>query len=71
MDKKVTRLTGGQIQHLQDRFDVVTAEFQGGQTVMLRRRDDRMLQVETVRRMLGLKSTEGWTQVGKWVNVFV
>ena len=65
------RLTGGQIQHLQDRFGVVTAEFQGGQTVLLRRRDDQMLQVETVAKMLGLKSTEGWTQVGKWVKVSI
>jgi len=49
----------------------VTAEFQGGQTVLLRRRDDQMLQVETVAKMLGLKSTEGWTQVGKWVKVSI
>ena len=62
-----TRLTGVQIQHLQDRFAVVVAEAQGNCEVSLRRRDDKPLRVETVEKMVGI-SGSGWRQVRNWVE---
>jgi len=62
-----TRLTGAQIQHLQDRFNVVVAEAQGGTKISLRRRDDKPLKVAPVEKMVGV-SGSGWRQVLNWVE---
>lgn len=54
-------LTGAQLQHLSDRFNLALDLEEG--TVVAGRKDGRQLKAETVAKMMGLKETpSNWTE---------